>query len=198
MGLAAPLAGSPALRTQIEQQVPITAITSKFADAYREHMGALGVDLPDLEPHATAHIPQIIAMIEALIAEAKRNATVTMLSDGVLMRLNKQDFIGREAVVGEDTHFFANVTFHARCVIGARGSTVGVGSYYGEPTGIVGGRVPEWDGNLRLGGDALFVVEADEFDRSFLTLRPSIAVLTSGGDAGGMNPAVRAVANWPR
>jgi CRP-like cAMP-binding protein len=29
---------------------------------------------------------------EALIAEAKRNATVTMLSDGVLMRLNKKDF----------------------------------------------------------------------------------------------------------
>ena len=29
---------------------------------------------------------------EALIAEAKRNATVTMVSDGVLMRLNKQDF----------------------------------------------------------------------------------------------------------
>jgi CRP-like cAMP-binding protein len=29
---------------------------------------------------------------EALIADAKRNATVTMLTDGVLMRLNKQDF----------------------------------------------------------------------------------------------------------
>jgi CRP-like cAMP-binding protein len=29
---------------------------------------------------------------EALIAEAKRNATVTMSTDGVLMRLNKQDF----------------------------------------------------------------------------------------------------------
>jgi CRP-like cAMP-binding protein len=29
---------------------------------------------------------------EALIAESKRNATVTMLTDGVLMRLNKQDF----------------------------------------------------------------------------------------------------------
>jgi CRP-like cAMP-binding protein len=29
---------------------------------------------------------------EALIAEAKRNATVTMTADGVLMRLNKQDF----------------------------------------------------------------------------------------------------------
>jgi len=29
---------------------------------------------------------------ESLIAEAKRNATVTMMSEGVLMRLNKQDF----------------------------------------------------------------------------------------------------------
>ena len=29
---------------------------------------------------------------EALISEAKRNATITMLTDGVLMRLNKQDF----------------------------------------------------------------------------------------------------------
>ncbi len=30
-------------------------------------------------------------------------------------------YIGREAEIGEGTHFFANVTFHARCVIGKRG-----------------------------------------------------------------------------
>ena len=30
-------------------------------------------------------------------------------------------FIGREAVIGEGTHLFANATFHARCSIGARG-----------------------------------------------------------------------------
>jgi len=30
-------------------------------------------------------------------------------------------FIGREAVIGEYTHLFANVTFHARCRIGKRG-----------------------------------------------------------------------------
>ena len=52
----------------IEQHVPITTITDKFTRAYREHMGALGVDLPDLEPHATAHIPQIVVMCERLIA----------------------------------------------------------------------------------------------------------------------------------
>jgi UDP-3-O-[3-hydroxymyristoyl] glucosamine N-acyltransferase len=30
-------------------------------------------------------------------------------------------FIGRDAVIGEGTELFANVTFHARCTIGARG-----------------------------------------------------------------------------
>ncbi|CAN5841952.1 UDP-N-acetylmuramate--L-alanine ligase [soil metagenome] len=48
-----------------------------------------------------------------------------------------------------------------------------------EPTGLVGGRVPEWGGNLHLGGDSLFVVEADEYDRSFLTLQPTVAVVTT-------------------
>lgn len=48
-----------------------------------------------------------------------------------------------------------------------------------EPTGIVGGRVGGWGGNLRYASDRLFVVEADEYDRSFLALTPSIAVVTN-------------------
>jgi cysteinyl-tRNA synthetase len=47
---------------------PITTITDRFAAAYREDMAALGVAPPDLEPAATAHIPQIVAMIERLVA----------------------------------------------------------------------------------------------------------------------------------
>jgi len=48
-----------------------------------------------------------------------------------------------------------------------------------DPTGFVGGRVPGWGGGLRPGSDELFVVEADEYDRSFLTLRPTVAVVTT-------------------
>jgi len=48
-----------------------------------------------------------------------------------------------------------------------------------KPTGIAGGRVAAWKGNLRYEGDDLFVVEADEYDRSFLTLSPGIAVVTN-------------------
>lgn len=48
-----------------------------------------------------------------------------------------------------------------------------------EPTGLVGGRVSAWGGNLRAGSDDLFVVEADEYDRSFLTLHSDVAVVTN-------------------
>ncbi|MEM7417069.1 MAG: UDP-N-acetylmuramate--L-alanine ligase [Gemmatimonadota bacterium] len=48
-----------------------------------------------------------------------------------------------------------------------------------DPTGLVGGRVAGWDGNLRFGRSDLFVVEADEYDRSFLTLAPDVAVVTN-------------------
>lgn len=50
-----------------EQGVPIAAITDRFTAAYHADMAALGVAPPDIEPHATAHIPQIISMIEQLI-----------------------------------------------------------------------------------------------------------------------------------
>jgi UDP-N-acetylmuramate--alanine ligase len=47
------------------------------------------------------------------------------------------------------------------------------------PTGLAGGRVSAWGGNARLGGEALYVVEADEYDRAFLTLHPTVAVVNN-------------------
>ena len=48
-----------------------------------------------------------------------------------------------------------------------------------NPTGVVGARVAAWNGNLSQGGDDVFVVEADEYDRSFLALKPDVAVVTN-------------------
>ena len=48
-----------------------------------------------------------------------------------------------------------------------------------RPTGVVGARVAAWSGNLSDGDDKVFVVEADEYDRSFLALRPDVAVVTN-------------------
>nr|WP_315399483.1 UDP-3-O-(3-hydroxymyristoyl)glucosamine N-acyltransferase [uncultured Duganella sp.] len=57
---------------------------------------------------ASAHIgPKVVVEAGAVIGER------AVIDAGC--------YIGREAVVGDDTHFFANVTFHAYCQIGARG-----------------------------------------------------------------------------
>ena len=48
-----------------------------------------------------------------------------------------------------------------------------------KATCFLGGILENYDSNLILGEDAISVVEADEFDRSFLELCPNIACITS-------------------
>jgi len=48
-----------------------------------------------------------------------------------------------------------------------------------DPTIIVGGRVRSLGSNAKLGQGKYLVAEADEFDRSFLRLTPTIAVVTT-------------------
>ena len=48
-----------------------------------------------------------------------------------------------------------------------------------DPTVVLGGTLPELGGNGRFGNSPYFVVEADEYDRMFLGLRPEIAVITN-------------------
>ena len=47
-----------------------------------------------------------------------------------------------------------------------------------DPTLVVGGLVRNIDTNSLLGAGNIIVVEADEFDRSFLSLQPTIAIIT--------------------
>ncbi|MBA2685343.1 MAG: UDP-N-acetylmuramate--L-alanine ligase [Gemmatimonadaceae bacterium] len=72
------------------------------------------------------------------------------------------------------------------CIAGTHGKTTttvmtteALAAAERNPTGIVGGRVATWGGNLSAGGDELFVVEADEYDRSFLALTPTVATITN-------------------
>jgi cysteinyl-tRNA synthetase len=79
-----------------EQGVPIGAITGRFAAAYREDMAALGIAPPDIEPEVTAHIPQIIEMIQQLIAnghayEAEGHALFAVGSFEGYGRLSRRD-----------------------------------------------------------------------------------------------------------
>ena len=48
-----------------------------------------------------------------------------------------------------------------------------------EPTLVVGGLVQNLNSNSKLGEGQIIVVEADEFDRSFLSLKPTIAIVNN-------------------
>jgi UDP-N-acetylmuramate--alanine ligase len=77
---------------------------------------------------------------------------------------------GRELVAIAGTHGKTTTTVMATAALEAAGR---------NPTGVVGGRVSIWGGNLRWGSDRLYVVEADEYDRSFLALSPTVAVVNN-------------------
>ena len=48
-----------------------------------------------------------------------------------------------------------------------------------DPTMVVGGLVHNIDTNSKLGNGDIIIVEADEFDRSFLALKPTIGIVTN-------------------
>jgi cysteinyl-tRNA synthetase len=56
------------IRRAAENGESIDALTARFIAAMDEDAAALGVQKPDHEPRATAHVPNILALIEKLIA----------------------------------------------------------------------------------------------------------------------------------
>ncbi len=48
-----------------------------------------------------------------------------------------------------------------------------------DPTVVIGGRLKNLKTNARLGKGNIFITEADEYDRSFLSLSPDISVITT-------------------
>jgi cysteinyl-tRNA synthetase len=51
------------------ERVEIGVLTARYLAAYHEEMTALGVAPPDVEPRVTEHLPEIVKMIERLIAD---------------------------------------------------------------------------------------------------------------------------------
>jgi cysteinyl-tRNA synthetase len=78
-----------------------SVITERYERHYLEDMGALGVAEPDIAPHATQEIAQMIAMIERLISlghayEAMGHALFSVPSDPDYGALSKRD---RDAMI---------------------------------------------------------------------------------------------------
>jgi len=57
------------IEAAVSKGEPIGALTARTAKAYQEDMAALNALLPSHEPRATGHIPQMIALIDTLVAK---------------------------------------------------------------------------------------------------------------------------------
>ncbi len=87
----------------LETGKPIDEITERFKRAYNEDMGALGVLPPDVEPCATEHIEDMIAMITTLIDKghayvAEGHVLFEVATDPNYGSLSKRDL--REMIAG--------------------------------------------------------------------------------------------------
>jgi len=56
------------IRRANEEGVPARGISERYIAAFRQDIAALGVEAPDVEPKATEHVPEMIALIERLVA----------------------------------------------------------------------------------------------------------------------------------
>ena len=80
----------------LSQGVPISTITDRFEEHYLADMAELGVAPPDLAPHATDHIGQMIDMVERLIAKghayvAEGHVLFDVASDPEYGQLSRRD-----------------------------------------------------------------------------------------------------------
>jgi cysteinyl-tRNA synthetase len=90
-------------KASVDSGKPIDEITAKFIQAYNDDMGALGVLPPDVEPRATQHIDQMIAMIANLVDKgfayvAEGHVLFDVAADPNYGSLSKRDL--REMIAG--------------------------------------------------------------------------------------------------
>ena len=56
------------IRRANQEGVPASEVSERYVAAFRQDIAALGVQAPEVEPKATEHVPEMIALIERLVA----------------------------------------------------------------------------------------------------------------------------------
>ena len=126
------------------------------------------------EGHDPAHVDDARALV-VTSAMAKEHPELARARRLGLPVIRRAEALG-EAVRGGVVVGIAGTHGKTTTTVLTTGALASAGR---NPTGLVGARVAAWEGNLMRGGDDLFVVEADEYDRSFLALTPTVAVVTN-------------------
>jgi UDP-N-acetylmuramate--alanine ligase len=135
-------------------------------------VAALGATV--LPGHDPAHLDGVRAVVVTAAVPSDHPELARARQLGIPVIARKQalaELVAQGDLVGiSGTHGKSTTTVMTTEALAAAGL---------DPTGLAGGRVNDWGGNARFGGNRLFVVESDEYDQAFLTLSPKVAVVNN-------------------
>jgi len=136
------------------------SLAARGARVFQGHSAAQldGADLVILSAAVPADNPEITAAQARGIPVLKRADFLGQLMEG------------RQGIAVAGTHGKTTTTGLIALLLTRAGL---------DPTFIVGGWLADFDANARAGHGRPFVVEADEYDRMFLGLKPTVAVVTN-------------------
>jgi len=147
--------GSDQRRSQVTDRLAGLGVRVAIGHA-AEHVG--GADVVVVTSAVSARNPEVVEAVRRNIPVIPR---AEMLAE--LMRL-------RFAIAVAGAHGKTTTTSMIALVLERAGL---------DPTAVIGGRLSAFGSNARLGKGELMVAEADESDRSFLKLFPTVAVITN-------------------
>lgn len=137
-----------------------------------DRLGALGVTVS--VGHDPGHVEGVATLVLSSAVPADHPELVAAREAGATV-MKRAEALGRWVAQGR---VVAVAGTHGKTTTTAMTAAV-LAEAELDPTAFVGGRVSAWGGNLRPGSPELFVVEADEYDRSFHALSPDVAVVTN-------------------
>ena len=149
------VSGSDEKRSAITERLAAMGVEVEYGHA-AGHLGAADVVVTSSAVRPTN--PEVLEAVRRQIPVIPR---AEMLAE--LMRL-------RYSIAVAGTHGKTTTTSMIALVLERAGL---------DPTAVIGGRLSAFGSNARLGRGELMVAEADESDRSFLKLFPTIAVITN-------------------
>ncbi|MSQ09576.1 MAG: UDP-N-acetylmuramate--L-alanine ligase [Dehalococcoidia bacterium] len=125
--------------------------------------------------HDVANVPPAAALVVYTAAARDTNPELVEARRLGIRTIKRAEYLGE---IMQSRHSVAIAGTHGKTTTSAM-TGIALAHAGLDPTVMVGGEVPEFGSTLRLGKSDLLVVEADEFDASFLRFNPAIAVVTN-------------------
>ncbi len=164
--------GLSAIARILAERGEIVSGSDQASSPYAEALAALGVRV--VYGHRAENVAGAeLVIVSSAVPDSNPEVVAARRAGARVVRRNEylgELTAGQQTVAVAGTHGKTTTTGLIAWILDQAGHS---------PTFIAGGTLEDFGTNARLGRGEHFVIEADEYDRAFLALRPSLAVVTN-------------------